>query len=292
LSPDPESEITPSARNFPGRDRALEEFLDAFADHDEQWAGSLHLKVAARLVDLARPQLGEACLDIGGGDGIVASALGEAVGPTALVASIDLGRRSIELAGPQAAGNTHRIKGSGDDVMFRDHTFDVVVLSRSIAYESDAYAVIGEATRTLKVGGRLALFCRRRGLATPAEEAFLNELAVFLRQQGVILPDQFLSYPGLADRRELELALRMAGLDHIVFGDVVTGGQTADAATFNEEMMRCWPAARILLGTLAGKKRQQFDEQIDRTMRALGEEAFRYHHPYLLAAGTKSGPGP
>jgi len=278
---------TPSADNTPGRDRALEEFLDTFADHDEQWAGSLHLKVAARLVELARPQPGEACLDIGGGDGIVATALGEAAGPNALVVSLDLGRRSIEVARSQAGGTTHRIRGSSDDVMFRDHTFDVVVLSRSIAYESDAYAVIGEATRTLKVGGRLALFCRRRGLATPADEAFLHELAVFLRQQGVMLPDRFLNYPGLADRRELELALRMAGLVNITFGDVVTGGRTADAAAFNDEMMRCWPAARVLLGVLAGKKRLQFDEQIDRVMRPLGDDAFQYHHPYLLAAGTK-----
>lgn len=279
---------TPSADNTPGRDRALEEFLDTFADHDEQWAGSLHLKVAARLVELARPQPGEACLDIGGGDGIVATALGEAAGPNALVVSLDLGRRSIEVARPSAAGTTHRIRGSSDDVMFRDHTFDVVILSRSIAYESDAYAVIGEATRTLKVGGRLALFCRRRGLATPAEEAFLDELAVFLRQQGVMLPDRFLNYPGLADRRELELALRMAGLVDITFGDVVTGGRTADAAAFNDEMMRCWPAARVLLGVMAGKKRLQFDEQIDRVMRPLGDDAFQYHHPYLLAAGTKA----
>jgi SAM-dependent methyltransferase len=280
---------TPSADNTPGRDRALEEFLDTFADHDEQWAGSLHLKVAARLVELARPQPGEACLDIGGGDGIVATALGEAAGPNALVVSLDLGRRSIEVARPQAGGRTHRIKGgSSADVMFRDHTFDVVVLSRSIAYESDAYAVIGEATRTLKVGGRLALFCRRRGLATPAEEAFLDELAVFLRQQGVVLPDRFLNYPGLADRRELELALRMAGLVDITFGDVVTGGRTADAAAFNDEMMRCWPAARVLLGVLAGKKRLQFDDQIDRVMQPLGDDAFQYHHPYLLAAGTKA----
>jgi SAM-dependent methyltransferase len=279
---------TPSADNTPGRDRALEEFLDTFADHDEQWAGKLHLKVAARLVELARPQPGEACLDIGGGDGIVATALGEAAGPNALVVSLDLGRRSIEVARSQAGGTTHRIRGSSADVMFRDHTFDVVVLSRSIAYESDAYAVIGEATRTLKVGGRLALFCRRRGLATPAEEAFLDELAVFLRQQGVVLPDRFLNYPGLADRRELELALRMAGLVDITFGDVVTGGRTADAAAFNDEMMRCWPAARVLLGVLAGKKRLQFDEQIDRVMQPLGDDAFQYHHPYLLAAGTKA----
>jgi SAM-dependent methyltransferase len=181
------------------------------------------------------------------------------------------------------------MKASGDQVAFADHTFDVVVLSRSIAYESDAQAVIGEASRTLKVGGRLALFCRRRGLATPAEQAFLDELASFLQHQPLYLPDQFLAYPGLADRSEVETALRMAGLDRITFGDVVTGGRTDDAAAWNREMMRCWPAARILFGSLVGSKRLQFEERIEQVMATLGDEAFRYHHAYLLATGIKAG---
>jgi SAM-dependent methyltransferase len=279
---------SPSSRETPGYDRALTDFLDTLADHDEQWEGGLHLEVATRLAGLARPEVGETCLDIGGGAGIVASALSEAVGPSGLVVSTDISQRSLEMARSRAAGNTYLMKMSGDDVVFRDLTFDVVVLSRSMTHEADAYAVIGEASRTLKVGGRLALFCRRRGLATRAEQAFLDELAAFVQRHPVNLPDQFLGYPGLADRREVERALRMAGLDHITFGDVVTGGRADDAAAWNREMMGCWPAARMLLGALAGRKRLQFEEQIERVMRTLGDEAFRYHHPYLLATGTKA----
>jgi SAM-dependent methyltransferase len=279
---------SPSSREITGYDRALIDFLDTYSDHDEQWAGGLHLEVATRLAGLARPEVGEACLDIGGGAGIVATALSQAVGPSGSVVSIDLSERSIEMARPRAAGNTHLMKMSGGDVIFRDHTFDVVVLSRSIAYESDASTVIAEASRILKVGGRLALFCRRRGLGTRAEQAFLAELAAFVHQNPVNLPDQFLGYPGLADRSEVESALRAAGLDHVSFGDVVTGGRTDDAAAWNQEMMRCWPAARILVGTLAGRKRLQFEEQIARVMRELGDEAFRYHHAYLLATGIKA----
>jgi hypothetical protein len=55
--------------------------------------------------------------------------------------------------------------------------------------------------------------------------------------------------------------------------------------------MGCWPAARILLGALAGGKRQQFDERIVRVMGTLGDEAYRYHHPYLLAAGVRGSEG-
>src|ERR1700716_2633056 len=242
----------PRSRETVGRDRALTDFLDTFDDHQEQWAGGLHLEVAARLTALARPEPGEACLEIGGGDGIVAAALSEAVGPTGLVVSLDLSQRSVEVARSRAVGNTHLMKMGGEDVIFRDGTFDVVVLSRSIAYESDAYAVIDEASRTLKVGGRLALFCRRRGLATPAEQAFLDELASFLQHQPLYLPDQFLASPGLADRSEVETALRTAGLDRITFGDVVTGGRTDDAAAWNREMMRCRPAPRLLVGPLGG----------------------------------------
>ncbi len=269
-------------------DRALLEFLDTFADHEEQWAGGMHREVATRLVVLARPEVGDTCLDIGGGSGIVAAALSAAVGPTGAVLSISAGEHPVGVAPAPPADNIHHLRVSGDDVIFRDATFDVVVLSRSIAYAADPYAVIGDAIRTLRGGGRLALFCRRRGLATPAEQAFLDELGAFVLEQPISLPDQFLGYPGLADRRELEMALRMAGLERITFGDVVTGGRAPDAAAFNREMSGCWPAARILLGALAGRKRLELEDRIERAMTPLGDDAFRYHHPYLLATGTKS----
>jgi SAM-dependent methyltransferase len=278
---------SPTAREA-GYDRALDRFLNVFADHDEQWAGGLHREVAARLVTLAGPTSGDSCLDIGGGAGEVAAALGEAVGPTGSVVSLDVSERSVELARSRAAPNMHLMRMSGDDVIFRDRTFDVVVLSKSIAYASDAVAAIREAIRTLKTGGRLALFCRRRGLATRAEEVFLDELNAFVRHQPVTVPDRFLGYPGLADRHDLDPALREAGLDHISFGDVVTGGRASDVAAFDREMMRCWPAARILLDALAGTKRLQFDARIEAAMRALGEDAFCYHHPYLLASGVRT----
>jgi SAM-dependent methyltransferase len=275
-------------RKTSGYDRALTEFLGTFADHDEQWAGGLHDEVATRLAGFARPQAGDACLDIGGDAGIVTTALSDAVGPSGSVVSIDIPERSMEVARSRAARNTHLIQMSGDDVIFRDHTFDVVVLSRSIAYESDAHTIIAEANRTLKVGGRLALFCRRRGLATAAEEAFLDELARFVREQPVTVPEQFLGYPGLADRREVDAALRAAGFVEVTFGDVVTGGRAEDVAAWNREMMRCWPAARIVIGALAGTKRGQFEARIDAVMSALGEDCYRYHHAYLLATGIKA----
>ncbi len=202
---------TPSVRETAGYERALGEFLNVFADHDEQWAGGLHREVAARLVHLAQPRGGEACLDIGGGAGAVATALSDAVGPSGSVVSLDVSERSLELARARAVANVHVMRMSGGDVIFRDGTFDVVVLSRSIAYAPDADAVIREAIRTLKTGGRLALFCRRRGLATRAEEVFLEELDTFVQHQPVNVPKRFLRYPGLADRRELEPALLAAG---------------------------------------------------------------------------------
>ncbi len=267
--------------------RALSDFLNVFADHDEQWAGGLQREVAARLVQLARPAPGEACLDIAGGGGSVAVALSEAVGPAGWVVSLG-SDRSAGMDRPRLASNVHRMRMSDDDVIFRDATFDVVVVSKSIAYAADADAVIGEAIRTLAPGGRLVLFCRRRGLATRAEQGFLIEMVRLVREQPVSVPDRFLGYPGLADRGELEAALRDAGLAQVTFGDVVTGGRAADVGAFHREMMRCWPAARIVLEALAGSKRAQFDARVDDVMHALGDDGFRYHHPYLVACGVKS----
>jgi SAM-dependent methyltransferase len=278
---------SPSSRETAGYDRALTGFLHTLADHDDQWEGGLHREVATRLVDLTGAEAGEACLDIGGSAGIVTTALSRAVGPDGWVVTTDISEPSIELARSRPTGHTHLMKMAGDDVIFRDHTFDVVVLSRSITHEPDPDVVIAEATRALKLGGRLALFCRRRGLATPAEQAFLDELGVFVKHHPLNLPHQFLGYPGLADRAEVESALTAAGLARVTFGDVVTGGRADDAAAWNREMMRCWPAAAILLRGLGATKRLQFEGQIERIMATLGDEAFRYHHPYLLATGIK-----
>jgi hypothetical protein len=52
-------------------------------------------------------------------------------------------------------------------------------------------------------------------------------------------------------------------------------------------MMRCWPGARLLLASLAGSKRRQFDLRVVAAMRALPGEALRYHHPYLVASAVK-----
>jgi SAM-dependent methyltransferase len=277
---------TPHVRE-PGFERALNLFLAAFADHDEQWAGGLHRPVAERLVALARPLPGDSCLNIGGGDGSVAAGLGQAVGPSGVVVSLDIGDHSVAVARTPTAANMHVMRMSAEDVIFRDGTFDVVVLSTSIAYATDVDAVIAEAVRTLNVGGRLALFCRRHGLATAAEEAFLAELNSFMSQQPVLVPHRFLGYPPLADRSELEAVLRAAGLGIVTFGDVVTGGRAADVGSFNAEMMRCWPGARLLLASLAGSKRRQFDLRVVAAMRALPGEALRYHHPYLVASAVK-----
>jgi hypothetical protein len=56
---------------------------------------------------------------------------------------------------------------------------------------------------------------------------------------------------------------------------------------FNAEMMRCWPGARLLLASLAGSKRRQFDLRVVAVMRTLPGEALRYHHPYLVASAVK-----
>ena len=278
----------PNARATSAYDRALLEALDSLAADDDQWGGVLHLTVARRLVELVAPRPGDSCLDVGGGDGAVAGALAAAVkGGT--VVSVDLRLRTLTSAGaaPLALANTHRVRGDRDEIIFRDNTFDVVVLSRSIAYEQDAGMIVVEASRTLKVGGRIALFCRRRGLATVAEQAYLDLLESFVDKSGINLPARFLAYPGWADRRQVDIVLRSLGFDDCVFGDVVTGGRAAGAADWNREMAAIWPAARIVVNAIGGRTRTAFEARVDTLMHLLGEDGYRFHHPYLLVAATK-----
>ena len=89
-----------------GADELIEhlvEFYDRVAPEYDAWAGGLHGRVAAKLVDVAAPRRGDAVLDVGCGTGLVTHLLAERVGPKGSVVGIDLSARMLDLARPAPA---------------------------------------------------------------------------------------------------------------------------------------------------------------------------------------------
>src|SRR5947209_10599642 len=87
----------------------LIDFFDEVAEGYDDWAGGLHCRLAARLLEFADPQPGQAVLDVGTGTGLVAHLASERVGPQGLVVGIDLSERMLDVARRAATANSRFI---------------------------------------------------------------------------------------------------------------------------------------------------------------------------------------
>ncbi len=277
----------PGRRPIPNTDRYVAVFLDELAPSYDEWEGGLHRRLAERLVDLVGLSAGEECLDVSAGTGMTAELISEKVGDTGSVVSIDISGKMLDIARSRARANTRVVAMAADDVVFRDASFDVVTVGRSLGYLTSAPDVISELGRTLKRGGRLGVFSRRRSLSTAAERAFFTCLGRLAPSHPVKMPDHFPERSDLGERGALGDLLASCGFTVPRFTDMVTGGHAADAHAWNEVMMQTWPAARFLVGALRGSARERFDADLDAEMTALGEDGYRYHHPFLFALASR-----
>lgn len=101
--------------------------------------------------------LGKAVLDVGCGFGrhvfTASRSAALAVGLEAEPAYLQM---SSILRSREGLDSAVFVCGSGETIPFKDHTFDVILCTRSLHY-MDAFAVIPEMARVLRVGGRIYL---------------------------------------------------------------------------------------------------------------------------------------
>ncbi len=120
--------------------------------------------VRDRVIDNARLARGARVLDVGCGDGLVAFAALDAVGPTGQVIFSDISADLLEhcrgLA--QAAGVLDRcrfVEAPASDLSpVADHSVDAVTLRSVLIYEAEKARAFREFKRVLRPGGRLSLF--------------------------------------------------------------------------------------------------------------------------------------
>src|SRR4051794_10091686 len=104
----------------------LVEYYDRVAPEYESWAGGLHGRVAAKLVEVAAPGRGEAVLDVGCGTGLVTRLLATAVGSKGSVVGIDLSARMLDLARRRPKPNTTFMAMAAEQMVFRERSFDLI----------------------------------------------------------------------------------------------------------------------------------------------------------------------
>jgi ubiquinone/menaquinone biosynthesis C-methylase UbiE len=275
-----------------GADELIEhlvEFYDRVAPEYDAWAGGLHSRVAAKLVDVAAPRRGDAVLDVGCGTGLVTHLLAEAVGAKGSVVGIDLSARMLDLARPRARPNTKFMAMAAEHMVFRDRSFDLITYGQSLPYLVDPLASLEEAVRLLRPGGRVALSLHRRSLQTEAQDLFYKVLGDLAIRHHMRVPEHSPERSVFGERENLPRQLDELGFEKIRMTEMVTGGRARTPREWTQLMAGSGPLPNTLLSVLGPRLRSEFETILAERMEELGDDAFRYHFAFIFAIGALAG---
>jgi ubiquinone/menaquinone biosynthesis C-methylase UbiE len=266
----------------------LVDFFDQVAPDYDSWANGQHGRVAARLVELVKPKKGQHALDVGTGTGLVAHLVAAKVSPGAVI-GIDLSDRMLSIARGKPSRNTQFLGMAAERLVFRPDTFDLVTMGDALAYLADPGDALSEANRVLKGGGRLALSCKRRSLATRAQDLFFQGLAPLARRHYLSFPRYSSDRSRFGEPDVLPDLLESAGFKVDLLTELVTGGRALNARDWIEMMAGAGPLPYTLIKALGPRYRMELEAEVELAMGSLGDpdDAFRYHHSYLMAVATK-----
>ena len=264
------------------------DFFDQVAANYDAWAGGLHGRVAARLVQIAAPKKGHHVLDVGTGTGLLAELVAPAVRPGTVI-GVDLSERMLSVARARKIPNAQFVGMAAERLVFRPATFNLVTMGDSLSYFADPAAALEEAHRVLRPKGRLAISCHRRSLSTAAQNLFFQGLAPLARRHYLSLPRYSSDRARLGEPSVLPQLLKESGFEVTTMTELVTGGRAKDAHEWTDLMAGAGPLPYTLIRSLGPRYRAELEEEVELAMASLGDpdDAFRYHHSYLLAVAER-----
>jgi ubiquinone/menaquinone biosynthesis C-methylase UbiE len=266
-------------------------FFDAIADDYDIWDRGLHGRLAERLVELAEPATGEVVLDVGCGTGVLTRRVADRVGPEGSVIALDPSERMLEKARARGLPNTSYLRASVEGPLwFRDGTFDLLTFCDSLTFLPDPELTIADAWRLLRPGGRVALAVARRGLGTAAQELYLQHLRRMIDQTSLVLPAPEESWAG--EPEALEGWFVDAGFRPPELRTFVTGHRATSGAEWLEGLAPASLRTHFVVRVCGPVMRRRFEEEIERAMEPLGDDALRHHEAFTLAMAEKEDTAP
>jgi len=253
-----------------------------------EWGGGINARAASRTAELVALQAGESALDIGCGTGLVTHLLSRDA-PGGFAFGIDISPDMLAVA--------HRDRPSGSDAVFaimapesllmRSDSFDAVVIGQTLAYLLRPGAVLAEAHRVLRPGGRIVVSCQRRKLSTPAENVFFMELTRLADRSPMNIPRPPKAHAWFGEPDVLCGLLRNAGFSDVSTTQFVTGNHTGDAAGWIDLMSLAGPYPHELLAHLGAALRATFLQRFEHAARQLSRDPFRYHRAFTFALARR-----
>ena len=112
-----------------------------------------------QVLETLRLSPGERVLDVGSGPGFLASAIGDAVGPSGRVCGVDISEPLLAAAKAHCAYQpwVEFRHGDATALPFPDSHFDVVVSTQVLEYVREVHAALMELYRVLRPGGRMII---------------------------------------------------------------------------------------------------------------------------------------
>jgi ubiquinone/menaquinone biosynthesis C-methylase UbiE len=272
-----------------GADELIEhlvDFYDRVAPEYDGWAGGLHGRVAAKLVEVAAPRRGDAVLDVGCGTGLVTALLAERVGARGSVVGVDLSARMLGLARLRLRPNTTFLPMAAEHMVFRDRSFDLITYGQSLPYLIDPQASLEEAARLLRPGGRVALSLHRRSLQTDAQDLFYKVLGELAVRHHLRVPAHSPERSDYGEPETLAQMLDELGFRKVRITEQITGGRVHTSRDWTQLMAGSGPLPSTLLSVLGPRLRAEFETTLAERMEQLGDDAFRYHFAFIFAVGV------